>query len=313
MSERNPFDPHSKPAGAFSGDGGRRSLSCEEWEALLADALDGALPPGEDRAFDEHAASCIPCGVLLSQAREGRDWLNFLHPEPELPAGLVERILSKTSGATAERPLAVYGAPIAATPGVLTLPVRRFTPDSRLMMTAAMAFFSIALTLNLAGIRVTSLRLADLTPASIQNNLTRQFFGAKTQVVRYYNNLRVVYEFESRMRELRQDETNQPSRSPQPAGSSKPASENQPPATNRHNGGRLQALPNAPRLAPQGDNALHGHPELASNAIGNPFSGADARPYRPTHTSGVPKHEVAALLAENTNLASTDQAEGNQA
>ncbi|GGG98598.1 anti-sigma factor family protein [Silvibacterium dinghuense] len=305
MSERNPFDPHSKPAGQIPGHGLRRDLRCEEWEALLADALDSALPPGEDRAFSEHSATCATCGLLLSQAREGREWLSFLQPEPEMPADLVERILGRTSAATADRPLAVYGAPIAAgqgiAGGVLAMPARKFVPDSRMMMTAAMAFFSIALTLNLAGIRVTSLRLSDLTPASIENNLTRQFFGAKSQVVRYYNSLRVVYEFESKMRELRQDETTQPSHSgSQPATSDKPSSENQPPAANHHNGGRLEALPNAPHQ----DDALHGHPVLASNSL----PGVDARPHRPAHTSGVPEHEVVALLALNT-----DQAEGSLA
>ncbi|MFT4113696.1 zf-HC2 domain-containing protein [Silvibacterium sp.] len=308
MSERNPFDPHSKPAGSNSGHGMRRDLSCEEWEALLADALDGTLPAGEDRVFDEHAAACATCGLLLSQARDGRDWLEFLHPEPEMPSDLVDRILGKTSAATADRPLAVYGAPIAAAPGVLTMPARRFMPgframDSRMMMTAAMAFFSIALTLNLAGIRVTNLRLADLTPASIQNNLTRQFFGAKTQVVRYYNSLRVVYEFESKMRELRQDETTEPSQPVRPsAGQDKPASEAQPPAANHHNGGKLLALPNAPHS----DDALRGHPELASTS--HSFPGADARLRRSTPDSGVSHHEVVALLALNT-----DQAEGSLA
>ena len=99
---------------------------------------------------------------------------------------------------------------------MLAMPRRKFVWDTRLMMTAAMAFFSIALTLNLAGVRLTGLRLADLTPASMENNLTRQFYGAKSPVVRYYDNLRFVYEVESKMRELRRDEeTTRPHRSQQ--------------------------------------------------------------------------------------------------
>jgi hypothetical protein len=68
----------------------------------------------------------------------------------------------------------------------------------RLAMTAAMAFFSIALTLNLTGVRLSGLRASDLKPSSI----LRSCYEAKAKVVRYSDNLRVVYELESRVRDL---------------------------------------------------------------------------------------------------------------
>src|SRR6516164_7238892 len=185
MSERNPFEQHPRGPGKAHGAG--RDLRCEEWEALLVDSLDGLMPVGDSASFEAHSHDCAACSALLAQSRQGREWLEFLHTEPELPADIVDRILARTSGAVAERPLAVYGAPIAAGPNVIALPRRRFVWDTRLMMTAAMAFFSIALTLNLAGVRLTDLRLSDLTPASLENNVTRQFYGAKTQLVRYYD------------------------------------------------------------------------------------------------------------------------------
>jgi len=157
-----------------------------------------------------------------------------------------------------DRPLAVYGAPIAAGPNVLAMPRRKFVWDTRLMMTAAMAFFSIALTLNLAGVRLTDLRLADLTPASLETNLTRQFYGAKSQLVRYYDNLRFVYEVESKMRELKRDEETTRPASPttQPAVQPKqetPAPQGTQPASgapsNRHKtGGKLESAPSVPQL-----------------------------------------------------------------
>jgi hypothetical protein len=73
------------------------------------------------------------------------------------------------------------------------------------MMTVAMAFFSTALMLNLIGFRLSSFRLADLRPSVIGSTLSRQFYGARGSVVRYYQNLRFVYQLESRMRELRRD------------------------------------------------------------------------------------------------------------
>jgi hypothetical protein len=68
----------------------------------------------------------------------------------------------------------------------------------RLAMTAAMAFFSIALTMNLTGIHITQLRASDLRPSSLK----RSFYEANAHVVRYYDNLRVVYELESRVHDL---------------------------------------------------------------------------------------------------------------
>src|SRR5271170_6634799 len=196
MSERNPFEqqPKGPVSGQPSAHRAGRELRCEEWEALLVDALDGLMPPADGANFEAHSNDCAACAGLLAGARQGQEWMRFLHTEPEMPGDLMERILSRTSGAVADRPLAVYGAPIAAGPNVLAMPRRRFVWDTRLMMTAAMAFFSIALTLNLAGVRLTDLRLVDLTPANLENNLTRQFYGAKSQVVRYYDNLRFVYE-----------------------------------------------------------------------------------------------------------------------
>jgi hypothetical protein len=74
----------------------------------------------------------------------------------------------------------------------------------RLAMTAAMAFFSIALTLNLTGIHLDQLKAADLKPS----NLRRSLYDADARAVRYYENLRVVYELESRVRDLQRANDN---------------------------------------------------------------------------------------------------------
>ena len=71
------------------------------------------------------------------------------------------------------------------------------------MMTAAMAFFSIALTLNLTGVRLSDLRLSDLRPTAVRSFMERRLTMASTPIIRYYDHLRLVYEVQSRMRELR--------------------------------------------------------------------------------------------------------------
>ena len=104
-------------------------------------------------------------------------------------------------GSTPARRGRVPGTPAWQRPGLVGQ-VRRFA-EPRLLMTAAMAFFSIALTLNLTGVRLSSLRLANLRPAAVRSLMERRLTMASTPIIRYYDHLRFVYEVESRMRELR--------------------------------------------------------------------------------------------------------------
>jgi hypothetical protein len=207
---------------------------------------------------------------MLADARRGAAWMEMLKsPRPEPPTALLERIIAQTSGKTASeaKPAIVLGSndrlrtpntilgqptlvPSATQPTFASnvIPFRtRITHgfrslghtmlQPRLAMTAAMAFFSIALTLNLTGVRLTDLRASDFKPSSIM----RSAYAAKARVVRYSDNLRVVYELESRVRDLQQrssDEDgsngttrtqapqNDPAANPKPAGSQQPDDQN---------------------------------------------------------------------------------------
>lgn len=184
------------------------SAACGQWETLLADALDGLLRPEDEAVFAAHMASCATCEAMFDEARKGREWLEFLSPEPEVPAGLLDRLLAETGPGKANGPqLVAAGGVILAMqpawqrPGLMGF-VRRFA-EPRLMMTAAMAFFSIALTLNLTGIKLAALKASDMRPAAVRSYMERRLMMASTPIVRYYDHLRLVYEVESRMREFR--------------------------------------------------------------------------------------------------------------
>jgi len=186
------------------------SPACGQWETLLADALDGLLRPEDEATFSSHMATCAACTALFEEARQGREWLEFLSPEPEVPEGLLDKILAQTGpGHTSEYKLATAGnvvtMPIPAwqKPGVMGR-VRRFA-EPRLLMTAAMAFFSIALTLNMTGVRLTDFRLSNLRPSAIRSFMERRLTMASTPIIRYYDHLRLVYEVESRVKEMRRN------------------------------------------------------------------------------------------------------------
>jgi hypothetical protein len=186
------------------------SPACGQWETLLAEALDGLLKPKDEAVFNTHRAVCPACAALYEEARRGREWLEFLSPEPEMPAGLLDRILAHTGpGQTADYQLATSGGnvlpmiPAWQRPGLMG-GLRRFA-EPRLMMTAAMAFFSITMTLSLTGIRLSDLRPSAVRslPSVARSFMERRLTMASTPIIRYYDHLRLVYEVQTRMRELR--------------------------------------------------------------------------------------------------------------
>ena len=242
------------------------SPECVHCEELLADAVDDLLSPADRVFFDRHLATCAHCTQAFADASRGAAWLDMLKsPRPEPSAQLLERILMRTTGAqdlgSQARDTVPYSASLpgytpadvataiplepgyavpprpAATPNVLPFVPRapRFMPafnrllfEPRLAMTAAMAFFSIALTLNLTGVRLNQLKAEDLQPS----HLRRSYYEAQASVARHYEGLRVVQTVEARVDDLRQNkqddrtgpETGLPGRSePSPAPAPAPS------------------------------------------------------------------------------------------
>ena len=193
---------------------GPRTLSCEAWEAMLADALDGTLEARDAEAFEAHSKSCgAGCGELLEEAKRGSEWLRFLRETPEAPQGLLEKILVGTSGLPDTPALAGSGAvaiPHQPWLGVSVGMLQRHVAESRILMTLAMAFFSIALTLNLTGVRLNQLKLSDLSPSALAASLSHQYYTTSAHLARYYMNARIFYELESRVNEIRGGSNNAP-------------------------------------------------------------------------------------------------------
>jgi Putative zinc-finger len=196
------------------------SPACGQWETLLAEALDGLLRPEDEATFTAHMAVCPHCTALFEESRRGREWLEYLAGEPEVPEGLLDKILAATGpgqvdgfglvtggGAVAQMP------PAWQRPGLAAM-IHRFA-EPRLLMTAATAFFSIALTLNLTGVRLADLRISNLRPSVVRSFMERRLTMASTPIIRYYDHLRLVYEVESRMRELRQTSQGEGTDNPQ--------------------------------------------------------------------------------------------------
>jgi Putative zinc-finger len=177
------------------------------FEALLSDFLDGTLSGTVLASFRAHAAVCADCGPMLAATQAGMGWLKSL-PEVEPPRNLVRNILIATSGAEVAAPVRPAGF-VSAWQDRLhewtrpLAPVFAAVAHPRFALSLGMAFFSVMVLLNAAGLHLTSLRAADLRPSAIEENLTRTYNETTGRAVKYYENLRFVYEIESRVREIR--------------------------------------------------------------------------------------------------------------
>ncbi len=177
-------------------------MQCAEFEAMLTDALDGMLGEADQARFQDHLAVCSNCAPLFNEAEAGLRWLSALkEDEVEPPAMMVENILRATIGTSpipkAAKETKSWWERLKETP--VLAPVLQTVFQPRFAMGFGMAFFSIMMLLNLAGIQLKNLRYVDLRPAAI----VTVYYETTGKVVKYWDNIRFVYEIESRIRDLK--------------------------------------------------------------------------------------------------------------
>ena len=82
-------------------------------------------------------------------------------------------------------------------------PVTAFVRQPRFVMSFGMIFFTFSLALNVAGVKATDVAKVDLRPTALRH----AYNDAQIKVVKYYDNIRFVYEIESKVRELKRANT----------------------------------------------------------------------------------------------------------
>ena len=187
----------------------QNEMQCSEFDALLSEALDQILSGPKFEAFQAHAKSCAVCGPLLAEAEVGKRWLEQL-VEVDAPQHMVHNILAATTGIDTARMHAMAPAVqiswydrIAEWTNAALRPLVAVVKQPRFAMSFGMAFFSLSISLSLAGVKLSDVRHADLRPSAIKRN----YYETKGRVVKYYENIRVVYEMESRLREFKRATT----------------------------------------------------------------------------------------------------------
>ena len=193
-------------------------MQCHEFDGLLSDALDGVLARVQLDAFQAHAQTCSACGPLFAEVTAGRNWLKDL-TEVEPPAGLVTNILASTTGVDTQRLRVNVSAPqprssqlgpswwertqawASGTMQPISSHIWGTVRQPRFAMSFGMAFFALSVALSVIGVKPADLREVSLRPAAIRHT----YYNTQARVVRYYENIRFVYEVESRVRELKRN------------------------------------------------------------------------------------------------------------
>ncbi len=184
-------------------------MQCHEFDTLLSDALDGVLTGAQLDTFQAHARTCSACGPLLADVTAGRNWLKDL-TEVEPPVSLVTNILASTTGVDTQRlrinlPAAQSGASwlekLQAWASQALQPIWGTVRQPRFAMSFGMAFFSLSVALSVLGVKPADLRQLSLRPTVLRHT----YYNTQARVVRYYENIRLVYEVESRVRELKRN------------------------------------------------------------------------------------------------------------
>jgi anti-sigma factor RsiW len=196
--------------------------TCEQTEARLSDYLDGLLRPAELAEFTAHVPLCARCAPLVASVS---DLLAGLHGMEQIaePPRLVYSILDKTLGP--RESLTGWRGILGWVRGVASIRV-------------AYGALSVAATLIIlvtaSGFNWRHPKLADLQPATIYRNADRSAHLAYAHSAKFVNDLRVVNEIQSRLREENDLRANPESTVPESSPQKQPGrSDGSKPATPR--------------------------------------------------------------------------------
>lgn len=169
-------------------------MTCAQFEILYADYLDGTVGSSERTEVERHLATCVSCRALAEEITSGAAVLRTA-PELEVPADLITKIAYQ---APQGRVRDQYDRQsfFERTVGRWLQPILQ----PRLVMGMAMTVLSFAMLERCTGVKVQHLQTADLNPVRIWSGVENKALRTKDRVVKYYENLRWVYEIETRLR-----------------------------------------------------------------------------------------------------------------
>ncbi len=191
-------------------------MNCTDFEILLADFTDGTLPAAGKAALEAHAKSCATCAQLMEEVGAAVQFLERV-PEVEAPPQLVTKLLFEIS----QGPSRKLAKPSWARRwfGSWVEPI----VQPRVVMGMAMTVLSFAMLGRITGIEMKQLKPSDLDPVKVWTAAEDRVQRFWDRGMKYYDNLRVVYVIQTRLKEWsdEQPEAQQQQQQQSTGGSSK--------------------------------------------------------------------------------------------
>jgi hypothetical protein len=179
-------------------------MTCAELEILLCDYVDGTLRAEERTALESHLPGCPACKQLAEDVVGVTAFFERV-PQAEPPAELMTRILHHAPmgpGAVAERltsdPSRSWGKRIFG--GFF-----QSWLQPRYVMGMAMTILSFSMLARFAHIEPRQLRPSDLDPVKVWQGIDDHSHRVYDRAMKYYDNLRLVIEIQSRLQEWTND------------------------------------------------------------------------------------------------------------
>ncbi|MFZ0962724.1 MAG: zf-HC2 domain-containing protein [Terriglobia bacterium] len=187
-----------------------------EIENLASDYLEGLLDSSLKAAVEAHLTGCAACRELMGDVRRALELCRAaedVEPQP----WLVSKIVLATIGERQPpwwQQIAAYFRPLL---------------QPRVAYPIAMTVFTFSIIVNAAGLNLRSLRFEDLNPRTWVGRANRQGHLMYARAEKFYYDLRVVYEIESRFQKLRGQPKVQEEEAPKPAAPGGGSSQGTPP------------------------------------------------------------------------------------
>jgi hypothetical protein len=175
-------------------------MNCAEAEVLICDYA--TLTSAERFELERHLGVCPACAELAHDAAEGYAVLHAA-PEIEPPLELVNRILFQAPWTNRKSRLRQWLDPLLS-------PILQ----PRYAMSMAMTIVSFAMLARFV-VPMKTIRAEDLRPAAVWSGLEDRAFRLWGRALKFYDNLKVVYDIQTTLKDWQQKtEEQQPAAAP---------------------------------------------------------------------------------------------------
>ena len=173
-------------------------MNCAEIEILICDYVDGTLSADRKAEVERHLAECPDCAEM---ARDSAAAVAFIGRAEAVtpPPELITRILFD----------APWRKNKSAAHGLRSRLSGWFSPllQPKFVMGAAMTILSFSILSQLAPVR--QLRASDLEPKAVWRGLENRVWDAWDRTVKFYDNLKFVYQIQTTLHEWQQQDEEQ--------------------------------------------------------------------------------------------------------